>query len=65
MFALVLASRNTRTLPVGISSFLGSVSIDWGASSAAAALATIPIFFAGIFIQKYFVRGLTGGAVKG
>lgn len=65
MFALILSGRTTRTLPVGISSFLGSVSIDWGASSAAASLATIPIFIAGIFIQKYFVRGLTGGAVKG
>ena len=65
MFALILSSRTTRTLPVGISSFLGSVSIDWGASSAAASLATIPIFIAGIFIQKYFVRGLTGGAIKG
>ena len=65
MFALVLTGRETRTLPVGISSFVGSVSIDWGASSAAATLATLPIFIAGIFIQKYFVRGLTGGAVKG
>lgn len=65
MFALILSSRTTRTLPVGISSFLGSVSIDWGASSAAASLATIPIFIAGIFIQKYFVRGLTRGAIKG
>ena len=65
MFALVLTGRETRTLPVGISSFVGSVSIDWGASSAAATLATLPIFVAGVFIQKYFVRGLTGGAVKG
>lgn len=65
MFALILSGRTTRTLPVAISAFMGSVSIDWGASSAAATLATIPIFLAGIFIQKYFVRGLTGGAVKG
>jgi len=65
MFALILSGRTTRTLPIGISAFLGSVSIDWGASSAAASIATIPIFIAGIFIQKYFVRGLTGGAVKG
>lgn len=65
MFALILAGRGTRTLPIAISSFLGSVSIDWGASSAAATLATVPIFIAGIFIQKYFVRGLTSGAVKG
>lgn len=65
MFALILSGRATRTLAVGISAFLGSVSIDWGSSSAAATLATLPIFIAGIFIQKYFVRGLTGGAVKG
>jgi ABC-type sugar transport system, permease component len=65
MFALILTGRGTRTLPIAISSFLGSVSIDWGASSAAATLATVPIFIAGMFIQKYFVRGLTNGAVKG
>ena len=65
MFALILTGRGTRTLPIAISSFLGAVSIDWGASSAAATLATVPIFIAGVFIQKYFVRGLTSGAVKG
>jgi len=65
MFALILSGRATRTLPVGISSFVGSVSIDWGGSSAAAALASIPIFIAGILIQKYLVRGITMGAVKG
>lgn len=43
MFALILSGRATRTLPVGISAFLGSVSIDWGSSSAAATLATLPI----------------------
>ena len=48
-----------------ISTWLVQVASETGSSSAAAALATIPIFFAGIFIQKYFVRGLTGGAVKG
>lgn len=65
MFALILSSRTTRTLPIGISSFMGSVSIDWGASSAAASLATIPVFIFGICIQKYFIRGITGGSVKG
>ena len=65
MFALILTGRGTRTLPIAISSFLGAVSIDWGASSAAATLATVPIFIAGVFSQKYFVRGLTSGAVKG
>lgn len=65
MFALILTGRNTRTLPVGISSFIGSISIDWGASSAAAIVSSVPIFIAGILIQKYLIRGMTMGAVKG
>ena len=64
MFALILSNNSTRTLPIGIASFLG-VSIDWGGSSAAAVTACLPIFIAGIFIQKYLVRGLTMGAIKG
>jgi len=65
MFALILVGRANRTLPVAISSFTGVVSIDWGASSAAAVLAIIPIFIASTFIHKYLVRGMTLGAIKG
>lgn len=65
MFALILSGKNARTLPVGISAFVGSISIDWGGSSAAATLATIPVFIAGVYIQKHLVRGLTAGAIKG
>ena len=65
LFALVLSGRNTRTLPIGISAFIGSVSIDWGGSSAAAVVAMVPVFIAGLMVQKYLVRGLTMGAVKG
>ena len=65
MFGLILSSPSTRTLPVGISSYMGAVSIDWGGSSAAAVAACIPIFIAGFIVQKYLVRGLTMGAVKG
>ncbi len=64
MYALVLTARTTKTIPVGISSFIGSVSVDWGGSSAAAVMATVPIFTAGLLVQKYLVRGMTMGAVK-
>jgi len=64
MFALILSSNTTRTLPISISNFMG-VAIDWGGSSAAAVVACVPIFAAGIFIQKYLIRGLTVGAIKG
>jgi multiple sugar transport system permease protein len=65
LFALVLSGRDTKTLPIGIASFVGTVSIDWGGSSAAAVLATIPVFAMGLLVQRYLVRGLTMGAVKG
>lgn len=65
LFALVLSNQNTETVPVGVSSFIGSVSIDWGGSSAAAIVAIIPIFILGIAAQRFLVRGLTFGGVKG
>ena len=64
MFALILSSNRTRTLPIGIANFIGP-QIDWGASTAGAVVACVPIFAAGIFIQKYLIRGLTMGAIKG
>lgn len=65
LFATVLTGVGTRTMPIGISSFIGSVSIDWGGSSAAAVLAMIPIIIGGALVQKHLIRGLTMGAVKG
>jgi multiple sugar transport system permease protein len=65
LFALVLSNQNTQTVPVGVSSFIGSVSIDWGGSSAAAIVAIIPIFILGLAAQRFLVRGLTFGGVKG
>ncbi|MEU3983757.1 carbohydrate ABC transporter permease [Streptomyces sp. NPDC026672] len=65
LFALVLSSDRTQTAPIGVAGFVGSVSIDWGGSSAAAVIALIPIFVLGLAAQRFLVRGLTLGAVKG
>jgi multiple sugar transport system permease protein len=65
LFALVLSGQKTETVPIGVSSFIGTVSVDWGGSSAAAVIALIPIFFLGLGAQRFLVRGLTFGAVKG
>lgn len=65
MFSLILSDASTRTLPVWISGFISQVSINWGGSSAATVIACVPVFIAGIAVQKYLVRGLTMGAIKG
>ncbi|MGN6689112.1 MAG: carbohydrate ABC transporter permease [Actinomycetales bacterium] len=65
MFALVLSSEHTKTLPVAIFNFVGYASIDWGGLMAAATVVTLPIIVIALFTQKYIVSGLTAGATKG
>jgi multiple sugar transport system permease protein len=65
LFALVLSGSTTKTVPIGVSSFIGTVSVDWGGSSAAAIVALVPIFILGLAAQRFLVRGLTFGGVKG
>jgi multiple sugar transport system permease protein len=50
---------------VGIASFVGAISVDWGLSSAAATVTMVPMIIIGFFVQKYIAEGTTGGAVKG
>jgi multiple sugar transport system permease protein len=65
LFSLQLTNLDTYTLPVGISKFVGSISVDWGKSSAAATITMVPMILLGFFVQKYLARGTVGGAVKG
>jgi multiple sugar transport system permease protein len=65
LFSLQLTTIDTYTLPVGIASFVGAISVDWGTSSAAATLTMAPMIVIGFFVQKYIAEGTTGGAVKG
>lgn len=65
IYSLQLTSMKSYTLPVGIGRFVGSVSVDWGKSSAAATITMVPIIVVGFIMQRYLVSGLTAGAVKG
>ena len=66
LFALMLISKTDKsTFPVGLLSFISKFSVDFGQMMAAGVMALIPAFLFFIFIQKYLVRGLTAGAVKG
>lgn len=66
LFALNLtSSSNMRTLPIAISMFSGEFSVDWGATMAAAAVVALPVLLLFLLCNRYFVQGLTDGAVKG
>jgi ABC-type glycerol-3-phosphate transport system permease component len=66
MYALVFLTDNSkRTLPLGVLSLIGSHTIEWGQLMAVSALLLIPILLVFTFAQRYFIAGITAGAVKG
>lgn len=65
VFGIVLAGRETRTLPVAVYNMLSFEQISWGPLSAAALLVTLPVLLVTIIAQRQIVAGLTAGAVKG
>lgn len=64
LLALVLLSGDSQTVTVSIGSLIGEHNPNVGPLMAASALATIPPLVVFFFLQKHFVAGLTGGAVK-
>jgi multiple sugar transport system permease protein len=64
LFALILTGRNTRTLPIAISSLWTQQGVNIGAVSAATVITILPVIFLTYFIQKFLVRNLTFGAIK-
>jgi raffinose/stachyose/melibiose transport system permease protein len=54
-----------RTIPLGIIAFQTQMGTDWGPLSAAICIVMVPLVIIFLFSQKYFVKGLTSGAVKG
>jgi multiple sugar transport system permease protein len=65
LFSVILAGRNTRTLPIAVFNMIGYEEINWGPLAAAATLITLPVILLTLIIQRHIVAGLTFGAVKG
>lgn len=63
--ALVLTSRNSKTLPLIVTSFITDEGIFWGPMSAAATVVLVPPIILMLLTQKHIAKGLTMGAVKG
>ncbi|HMG35047.1 MAG TPA: carbohydrate ABC transporter permease [Blastocatellia bacterium] len=66
LLALVLTQTDaSMTLPVGIAGRVTQYEIKWGVMSAAGVVAMIPMIAFALSVQRYLVRGLSLGAVKG
>ncbi|MCS7462905.1 carbohydrate ABC transporter permease [Paenibacillus doosanensis] len=66
LFALNLTNSDTvRTLPIAINNFSGEFVIDWGAMMGASMVVSVPVMLIFILCNKFFVKGLSDGSVKG
>ena len=61
---IVVPSEEARPLMVGLQQFF-RYQTEWGEVMAYATLATIPVFLAFVFFQRWFVRSVMGSGVKG
>lgn len=67
MWASITTASNITimTLPVGLLNFKTEMGVEWGQYTAGVCMVTIPLMVVFAYCQKYFVAGLTNGAVKG
>ena len=64
--ATLIQTDSLRTLSVGIAlRYLGELSYDWSLVNAISVVGALPMILLFVFFQKYMVKGLVAGAVKG
>jgi lactose/L-arabinose transport system permease protein len=61
---LVLTARDAYTIPVALGTLVGLTRVSWGGIMVGTAIATVPFLIMFLFLQRYFVAGITAGAVK-
>jgi multiple sugar transport system permease protein len=64
LFALILTNKDAVTLPIGLALFKGEEGDLWNLLSAAGIIIMAPMFVLALAIRKYFVQGMTMGAVR-
>jgi lactose/L-arabinose transport system permease protein len=61
---LVLSKPEAQTAPVALGALVGLNRVFWNAIMVAAVLMTLPMLVLFMFLQRYFIAGITAGAVK-
>jgi multiple sugar transport system permease protein len=64
LFASVMTDENSRTVAVGLRGYATQYNVYWNQVMAASLVVSIPVVAGFLFLQRYFVAGLTAGAVK-
>ena len=65
LFALVLTATKAKTLPIGLTDFFIDEYIEWNRLAAASTISIIPAIIFVVLFQRYLIRGMLAGSVKG
>jgi len=65
LLALCLTQQSAVPMSVGLSTFVAITGVNWGYLAAGSVFMVSPILILSLILQKYIVRGLTFGALKG
>jgi multiple sugar transport system permease protein len=65
LYALILTGISAKTAPVALNSLIGSDILTWGQVCAGGTLMLLPVFLFTVTMQRFLIRGITAGGVKG
>src|SRR5262249_29673422 len=65
LFVASLTQHNAETIPIGIRNFIGNYQERTAQLMAAGVISTLPVLIAFFATQRWLVKGITAGAVKG
>lgn len=65
VFANFLTTISAKTIPTSVMTYLSVSGVKWGEMAATGTLSVMPVLIFAISVQKYMIRGLTLGSVKG
>jgi multiple sugar transport system permease protein len=65
LIASSVAKRQAQVLSMAVASFITDQGVQWGPMAAMAVVMIVPMLLFALFVQRYLIRGITLGAVKG
>jgi lactose/L-arabinose transport system permease protein len=61
---LIASEPHMMTAPVALGTLIGFTRVSWGAIMTGAVVLTVPMLVVFVFLQRFFMSGITAGAVK-
>ncbi|MCX7024166.1 MAG: carbohydrate ABC transporter permease [Spirochaetes bacterium] len=65
LYALILTGVNAKTATIAVNGLLGGDSLTWGQVCAAGTIMLVPVFVFTVAMQRFLIRGISAGGVKG